>query len=66
MSLTPTAAQMAEESRVAAKAARRLADVHAWGGDLEAAAKFDKAASIYQSEAERYESLPADQICPRF
>jgi hypothetical protein len=57
---------MAEESRVAAKAARRLADVYAWAGDLIAAAKLDKAAAIYLAEAERYESLPSDEICPRF
>jgi len=62
----PNAAQMAEESRVAAKAARRLADTHAWAGDIVAAAKFDMAAAIYLAEAERYEALPSDQICPRF
>lgn len=66
MSLTPTAAQMAEESFRKAKESQRAGDDCAWNGDFESAAKHDKAARVYMADYRRYESLPADQICPRF
>jgi hypothetical protein len=65
-SMLPTAAEMAEESRIKAKASERAGDDCAWAGDLMSAARHDSAARVYMAEAERYESLPFDTICPRF
>lgn len=62
----PMAAQMAEESRIKAKASERTADDCAWAGDLVSAARHDRVARVYMTEAGRYDSLPADEICPRF
>lgn len=64
--LLPTAAQMAEESRAHAKAFERTADDCAWAGDLVSAARHDRLARTYMAEAKRYDSLPSDEICPRF
>lgn len=64
--LLPTAEKMAEESRAYAKAFERTADDCAWAGDLVSAARHDRLARIYMSEAKYYDSLPADEICPRF
>ncbi len=66
MSLTPTAEQMATESISKAKDAEKMGDECAWAGDFVSAARHDKAARVYMAEARHYESLPADQICPRF
>ena len=62
----PTAADMAEESRIKAKAFTRAAEDYAWDQDLVLAARFERLARVHMAEAERYESLPADEICPRF
>jgi hypothetical protein len=64
--MLPTAAEMAEESRSKAKASERAGDDCAWAGDFESAVHHDRAAHAYMADAKRYESLPADQICPRF
>lgn len=60
------AKQLAEKSRGLARAARLSADEAAWVGDMEAAARSDRAKAIYLADADRLEAIDPDELIPLF